>query len=72
MIERCSLAGEATMPDIEREEVLAEIREASSPHEASTAISDARAWLAEHPDDHRVESAMAELMEFQRESLRSI
>jgi hypothetical protein len=57
---------------MERQEVLAELRQASSPNEASTAISDARAWLAEHPDDHRVESEMADLIEFQQESMGSI
>jgi hypothetical protein len=57
---------------MEREEVLAELRQASSPDETSTAISDACAWLAEHPDDHRVGSEMEDLLEVQRESLGSI
>jgi len=57
---------------MDREELLAEIREASSPNETSTAISDAREWLAEHPDDYRIQSAMVDLMEFQRERLRSL
>ena len=51
---------------------LGEIHEAPSPNETSTAIYDAREWLAEHPDDHRVQSAMADLIEFQRESLGSL
>jgi hypothetical protein len=57
---------------MEREQLLGEIREASSPHETSTAISDAREWLAEHPDDHGVQSAMADLIEFQRASMGSL
>jgi hypothetical protein len=57
---------------MEREELLGQIQEAASPNDASTAIYDAREWLAEHPDDHRVQSAMADLIEFQRESLGTL
>jgi hypothetical protein len=57
---------------MEREEVLAERREASTPQETAEAIYDARVWLAKHPNDHRVESEMEDFLEVQRESLGSL
>ena len=56
---------------MEREELLISMLEASSPNETSTAINGARAWLAEHPEDDQIASAMADLIAFQRESLGS-
>jgi hypothetical protein len=45
--------------------------EASSPNETSAAITEARAWLADHAEDGQIASAMADLIAFQRESLES-
>ena len=53
---------------MEREELLDAMRGASSPDENSTAITDARAWLAEHPDDDQVASALADVIEAERRS----
>ena len=53
---------------MEREELLDGMREASSPNENSTAITDARAWLAEHPDDDQVASALADVIQAERRS----
>ena len=41
----------------------------STPNETSTAISHARDWLLDHPDDQTVISAMEDLIEVERESL---
>jgi len=54
---------------MERTELLQEMLVASTPHETSTAISDARAWLLDHPKDQTVISAMEDLIEVERESL---
>ena len=56
---------------MERRELLEELVEASTPNEISTAISDARRWLVDHPADQVVISAMADLIEFEREALGS-
>jgi hypothetical protein len=54
---------------MERDELLAEMLEASTPNETSTAIFEARTWLADHPDDRKVWSAMEDLIEVERVSL---
>jgi len=45
------------------------MQRATSPNETSTAIYDARSWLADHPNDQRVWSAMEDLIEVERMSL---
>ena len=57
---------------MEREELLISMLEASSPNETSTAITEARAWLADHPEDDQIASAMADLISSQRDSLGSL
>ena len=57
---------------MEREELLSSLLEASSPNETATPINGARAWFPDHPEDDQIASAVAELIAFQRESLRSI
>ena len=54
---------------MEREELLEEMLEASTPNDTATAVYAARSWLAEHPDDQRVVSAMEDLIEVERRSL---
>ena len=54
---------------MDRTELLARMLDATSPNETSTAVYDARRWLADHPDDQTVRSAMADLMEVERMSL---
>jgi hypothetical protein len=54
---------------MDRENVLEQMSTARSPHDTSSAIVDARAWLTDHPEDRRVVSAMEALIEAERESL---
>jgi len=54
---------------MERRELLEEMLDASTPNETSTAISDARDWLRNHPGDQTVISAMEDLIEVERETL---
>ena len=55
--------------EMERQELLEEMLDASTPNETSTAISHARDWLLDHPDDQTVISAMEDLIEVEGESL---
>jgi hypothetical protein len=55
--------------NMERHELLEEMLDASTPNETSTAISDARDWLRDHPGDQTVISAMEDLIEVERETL---
>jgi hypothetical protein len=48
--------------------VLEQISTARSPHDTSSAIVVARAWLSDHPEDQMVASAMEALIEAERES----
>lgn len=57
------------VPIMDRAQVLAEMLDATTPNDTSTAIFDAREWLADHPDDQKVWSAMADLIEVQRQSV---
>jgi hypothetical protein len=54
---------------MDREDVLEQISTARSPHDTSSAIVVARAWLIDHPEDQMVASAMEALIEAERESL---
>lgn len=56
---------------MDRDALLEEISRATTPNESSTAIYDARAWLSDHPDDHRVVSAMEDLIEVERHTFGS-
>jgi hypothetical protein len=55
--------------DMVRDELLGELMDANTPLEMSYAISDAREWLNDHPDDVKVVSAMEDLLEVERELL---
>lgn len=54
---------------MERSELLEEMKDAETPDQTSTAIYDARAWLAEHPDDEEVITAVENLIQAERRSL---
>lgn len=54
---------------MDQTQLLERMVEATTPNETSTAIYDARRWLADHPEDQSVRSAMAELMGLERDSL---
>jgi uncharacterized protein HemY len=60
-----SFAGNVSV--MERTELLAEMLSAQTPNETSTAIHAARRWLADHPEDQAVWSAMADLFEVERQ-----
>jgi hypothetical protein len=54
---------------MERDEVLRQLFTASTPNETSTALTDARAWLRDHPRDHQVAFSMLELLSVDRQTL---
>jgi hypothetical protein len=54
---------------MERTELLEQIVDATTPDQISTAIYDARVWLAAHPDDEEVISAVENLIQAERRSL---
>jgi len=51
---------------MDRERLLQEMSHAFSPNETSSAITDAREYLTEHPDDKRVWAELEVLMEAER------
>jgi cytochrome c-type biogenesis protein CcmH/NrfG len=55
---------------MERDELLDRLADADTLHEMSDAISDARTWLADHPDDPEVITAVGDLLEVERELFR--
>jgi len=54
---------------MERNEILEETGDATTPNEIATAIYDARMWLGAHPDDEEVISAVEDLIQAERRSL---
>ena len=54
---------------MKRDELLQQMRVATTPNETSTALADARAWLRDHPRDHQVAFSMLELLSVERQAL---
>ena len=52
-----------------REELLQQMVEATTPNEISTAVANAREWLRHHPRDHEVALSIPELFELERDVL---
>ena len=52
---------------MERNDLLHSLTAAATPHETSSAMSEARSWLAEHPDDDPVREAVQHLARMERE-----
>ena len=52
---------------MDRNELLLSLMSAASPHQTSSAMSDARSWLADHPDDEPVREAVQRLARMERE-----
>jgi hypothetical protein len=50
-----------------RDDLLHALTSATTPHQTSSAMSDARSWLAEHPDDEAVREAVQHLARMERE-----
>ena len=57
---------------MERTDLIQEMFEASTPNETSTALSDARDRLRDHPEDQTVISAMEDLIEAERQTLGAL
>jgi hypothetical protein len=54
---------------MKRDDLLQQMRVATTPNEISTALADARAWLRNHPRDHQVAFSMLELHGVERHVL---
>jgi hypothetical protein len=55
---------------MERTELISQITSATSPNDMSSAMSAARSWLADHPEDDSVRTAIQSLAQAERERLR--
>ena len=55
---------------MDREELLQQMLQASTPAEISSAIEEGRAWLRTHPRDQQVALSILELLEEERSALR--
>ena len=53
---------------MDRNDLLRALTSAVTPHQTSSAMSDARSWLAEHHDDEPVREAVQRLARMERES----
>ena len=53
---------------MDREELLQQIVEATTPNEIATAGANAREWLRDHPRDHEVALSIPGLFELERET----
>jgi hypothetical protein len=52
---------------MDRDNLLHALSSAATPHQTSSAMSEARSWLAEHPDDEPVREAVQHLARMERE-----
>ncbi|HVF07132.1 MAG TPA: hypothetical protein VNC60_00985 [Actinomycetota bacterium] len=52
---------------MDRNELLLSLTSAVTPHQTSSAMSEARSWLATHPDDAPVREAVQRLARMERE-----
>jgi hypothetical protein len=52
---------------MDRDDLLHALSSASTPHQTSSAMSEARSWLADHPDDDLVREAVQHLARMERE-----
>ena len=52
---------------MDRNDLLHALSSAGTPHQTSSAMSEARSWLAEHPDDEAVREAVQHLARMERE-----
>jgi hypothetical protein len=58
------------MEVMERTELIAQIATASSPNDMASAMSAARYWLVDHPDDEAMREAIEKLCRVERERRR--
>jgi hypothetical protein len=52
---------------MDRDDLLRALASAATPHQTSSAMSEARSWLADHPDDERVRAAVQHCARMERE-----
>jgi hypothetical protein len=52
---------------MDRNDLLRALTSAATPHQTSSAMSEARSWLADHPDDDVVREAVQHLARMERE-----
>jgi hypothetical protein len=52
---------------MDRDDLLRALSSAATPHQTSSAMSEARSWLADHPDDDRVREGVQHLARMERE-----
>jgi hypothetical protein len=52
---------------MDRNDLLHSLTSAATPNQTSTAMSEARSWLAEHPEDEPVREAVQHLARMERE-----
>jgi hypothetical protein len=52
---------------MDQQDLISQLLDADTPDERATAIHEARTWLAEHPHDARIASALEDLIEFERQ-----
>jgi hypothetical protein len=52
---------------MDRDDLLRALSSAATPHQTSSAMSEARSWLADHPDDDPVREAVQHLARMERE-----
>jgi hypothetical protein len=53
---------------MDRNDLLRALTSAATPHQTSSAMSEARTWLADHPDDDGIREAVQHLARMERES----
>ena len=56
-----------TTPLMDRNDLLRALTSAATPHQTSSAMSEARSWLADNPDDEAVREAVQHLARMERE-----
>jgi hypothetical protein len=52
---------------MDRDDLLHALSSAATPNQTSSAMSEARTWLADHPDDEPVREAVQRLARLERE-----
>ncbi|HET6712775.1 MAG TPA: hypothetical protein VFI59_03605 [Actinomycetota bacterium] len=52
---------------MDRNDLLRALTSAATPHQTSSAMSEARSWLADNPDDEAVREAVQHLARMERE-----
>jgi hypothetical protein len=54
---------------MDRDELLQQMLQATSPNDIATAVTEAREWLRDHPRDHQVAFLLAEVLKVEHDLL---